>query len=234
MIAFVTVLLLNVWIASATPLEERAATDCKPIACTKQECPYGWEHVNGCPTCNCVWPTPRDNQPADGCPTRACTQQFCPHGWQFDSDGCRTCNCLEPTPHKRDSDDCKPIACQLRYCQYGLVQVNGCPTCQCREATPRNTWGCSNVNCLIYCPYGNVKDSNGCITCDCLDPTPRDTRSVCADRPRCRKYCDVYGKDDDGCDRCTCCQPRACPAIACPSGKYERDEQGCTTCNCIE
>ncbi|XP_064595179.1 antistasin-like [Liolophura sinensis] len=109
--------------------------------------------------------------------------------------------------------------------------------------------------CDIWCPFGYVRDEYGCALCHCQDAVSEedDAPGQKCGPPVClffRPACDVYAKDDDGCDTCECathtnttpqpqtvpakttCVPRACPFYLPACGVYKKDGNGCDTCQC--
>ncbi|MFN7131102.1 MAG: hypothetical protein ACK4N5_03415 [Myxococcales bacterium] len=177
------------------------------------------------------------DQPPTQCGEVMC-DMFCEHGFQKDpATGCEMCVCNDPPP---PGDRCQGLdeqsciansACEPQYsapppADFCMPMPGSYVGCKSRQ-----TQGCSDVMCTMYCEYGFQKDTNGCEICAC-NPAPQCSPVMC------KMYCE-YGFQKDpntGCEICACNPPPKCDAVMCKmycEYGFQRDPStGCEICAC--
>ncbi|KAI0222388.1 Papilin [Lamellibrachia satsuma] len=174
---------------------------CEPVRC-RMFCPFGWaKDENGCEICECVNPCEdvSCNENERCLPERnLCNKSPCPVVGK----------CF---PKRPDLEPSCSLALEVGLCNsrelkwFFNVTSNKCQAFNytgCRGNGNRfdskeacgltcTASGCTKVRCLMFCPFGFVKDDNGCDICRCINPC----RGVsCPDGKRCfpeRRSCNT-------------------------------------------
>jgi hypothetical protein len=199
-------------------------------------CKYGvreWKkNMVGCEFCVCnLAPT------TPVCTLRPTCPGPCPNGHVYSqpSAGCVVCKCREVT-------NSKGFVCPQPNCQcnpfknervFWYTSADGCRRCKCEE--PK----CPVPDCDCG-PGGKILTytKEGCKMCKCA-PTWTIATPIGCKESNCNTCpYKIQRWVQDGCPRCKCTFPRACPKMNCNCNpRYSKvtsyEYRGCTRCRCI-